>query len=58
MKQTKQTITIRANKEALDFIKQEADKLGISANAYINILFMKCMSPKEAAYDKESDRKD
>lgn len=40
---TKSNITIRTTKEHLEFIKARAAKLGISANAYINLLFSKEM---------------
>lgn len=43
MKQTKPNITIRANREALEFIRARANEIGISSNAYINLLFAKEM---------------
>ncbi len=39
----KSNITIRTTKEHLEFIKARASKLGISTNAYINLLFAKEM---------------
>lgn len=52
MRQTKPNITIRANRETIDFIRIRANKLGISANAYINLLFAKEMDK----YGKEERR--
>lgn len=43
MRQTKPNITIRANKESIDFIRARAKEIGVSSNAYINLLFAKEM---------------
>lgn len=45
-------LTVRIPKEQLDYIRSRAEKMGISTNAYINLLFA-----KEMGYGKELERK-
>ena len=43
MKQPKETITIRANKNFMDYVRSEENKNGISINAMMNIIFTKIL---------------
>lgn len=47
MKKETQSITIRLKKELMEYIRQEAERQGISCNAYISIILT------ESAYGKK-----